>query len=129
MTSRRPVASRCWAIRRAPSSTSDVGAARDWYGELFDWTYEEMDGADGYQDARNRDGWLAAGLTQLPVPGVTPAWGVSFSVADVAVACERAEELGGSTILPRTDTPVGDIAVVSDPQGRPLTFFAGDTEP
>lgn len=110
-------------------STSDVGTAKDWYGELFGWTWEQLEGDGGWANARNRDGGLAAGLTQLPVPGVTPAWEVSFTVADVPAACGRAEELGGSTIMPRTETPVGDVAVVSDPQGAPMSLFDGETDP
>jgi uncharacterized protein len=110
-------------------STSDVAAAKDWYGELFGWTWEQLDSDGGWENARNRDGGLAAGLTQLPVPGVTPAWEVSFTVADIPAACRRAEELGGTTIMPPTETPVGDVAVVSDPQGAPMSLFEGETDP
>jgi predicted enzyme related to lactoylglutathione lyase len=39
------------------------------------------------------------------------------------------EELGGATILPRTETPVGGIAVVRDPDGAPFAFFDGENEP
>jgi uncharacterized protein len=110
-------------------STSNVPAAKDWYGQLLGWTWEELEGSGGYELARTPDGRLNGGLAQLPVPGVTPTWEVCFTVADVAAACERAEELGGATIMPRMTSPVGDFAQVSDPQGAPLSFFAGDTDP
>jgi hypothetical protein len=54
---------------------------------------------------------------------------VSFTVADIPAACGRAEELGGSTIMPRTETPVGAVAVVSDPQDAPMSLFDGETDP
>lgn len=110
-------------------STSDLPAAKDWYSALFGWTWEELEGGGGYANARNSEGWLTAGAMQLPVPGVTPTWQVSFSVEDAAAACGRAEELGGSTIMPRTETPVGGVAVAADPQGAPLGLFDGETEP
>ena len=110
-------------------SSSDLPAARDWYSELFGWTWEELEGGGGYANARNSEGWLTGGAMQLPVPGVTPTWQVSFSVEDAAAACGRVEELGGSTIMPRTETPVGGVAVAADPQGAPLGLFDGETEP
>jgi uncharacterized protein len=110
-------------------SSSNLPAAKEWYSALFGWTWEELEGGGGWANARNSEGWLTAGAMQLPVPGVTPTWQVSFSVEDAAAACGRAEELGGSTIMPRTETPVGGVAVAADPQGAPLGLFDGETEP
>jgi uncharacterized protein len=110
-------------------STSDVEAARDWYSELFGWTWEDLEGGGGYAFARNRDGWLNAGLMRLPVPGVTPTWEVSFTVRDASATCEKVEGLGGSTLIPRIETPVGGKAVVADPQGAPIGLFDGEIEP
>jgi uncharacterized protein len=110
-------------------STPDVAAARDWYARLFEWTWEELEGGGGWWNARNRDGWLTGSVSGLPAEGVPPNWQVSFRVEDAAAACARAEELGGATTLPRTETPVGGIAVVRDPEGAPFGFFDGVNEP
>jgi uncharacterized protein len=110
-------------------STADVAAARDWYTELFGWSWEELEGAGGWWNARNRDGWLAGSAGDLPAEGVPSNWQVTFRVEDVAASCARVEELGGATILSRTETPVGGIAVVRDPDGAPFAFFDGENDP
>jgi uncharacterized protein len=110
-------------------STADIAAARDWYAELFEWSWEELEGEGGWWNARNRDGWLAGSAGDLPAEGVPSNWQVTFRVEDVAASCTRVEELGGATILPRTETPVGGIAVVRDPEGAPFAFFDGDNDP
>lgn len=110
-------------------STADIAAARDWYAELFEWSWEELEGGGGWWNARNRDGWLTGSAGDLPAEGVPSNWQVTFRVEDVAASCARVEELGGATILPRTETPVGGIAVVRDPDGAPFAFFDGENEP
>ncbi len=110
-------------------ATNDVDAAKDWYSGLFGWTWEELEGAPGWWNARGRDGRLAGSVAVLPVGGVPPNWQVSFTVEDAVMACERVEQQGGSVTLPRMDTPVGGIAVVSDPQGAPMGLFDGVPEP
>jgi uncharacterized protein len=110
-------------------STLEVGSARDWYAQLFGWSWEELEGADGWWNARNRDRWLTGSLSDLPAEGVPPNWMVSFRVEDAAAACARVEELGGATTVPPTETPVGGIAVVRDPDGAPFGFFDGENEP
>jgi hypothetical protein len=42
---------------------------------------------------------------------------VYFGTADADATAAKAAELGGSVIVPPFDTPVGRIAVLSDPQG------------
>ena len=110
-------------------ATNDVDAAKDWYSSLFGWTWQELEGAPGWWNARGSDGRLAGSVAVLPVPGVPPNWQVSFTVEDAVAACGRAEEQGGSITMPRMETPVGGIAVVSDPQGAPMGFFDGESEP
>ncbi len=110
-------------------STADIAAARDWYAELFEWSWEELEGGGGWWNARNRDGWLTGSAGDLPAEGVPSNWQVTFRVEDVVASCARVEELGGATILPRTETPVGGIAVVRDPDGAPFAFFDGENEP
>ena len=40
-----------------------------------------------------------------------------FGTADADATAVKAAELGGSVVVPPFDTPVGRIAVLSDPQG------------
>ena len=44
-------------------------------------------------------------------------WHVYFGTEDADATAAKAAELGGSVIVAPFDTPVGRIAVLSDPQG------------
>jgi uncharacterized protein len=111
-------------------STTDVDAARSFYGELFGWTTEPFeDDAGDYWNFRNRDGWLNGGLMAVPTPDMPPSWRVLFTVHDVQDAVRRAKELGGDVVVLPTSTALGDIAVVHDPAGAAFGLFDGETEP
>jgi hypothetical protein len=51
------------------------------------------------------------------MPGVPSHWHVYFGTDDADATAAKAVELGGSIVVPPFDTPVGRIAVLSDPQG------------
>jgi uncharacterized protein len=53
--------------------------------------------------------------------GEPPRWSADFWVADVDAAVASAERLGGRTIAPPSDTPVGQTAVLADPTGVSFT--------
>jgi predicted enzyme related to lactoylglutathione lyase len=62
-----------------------------------------------------------AGL-MTPPPGMPdgapPFWDVSFAVADADATVARAQELGGSVLMPASDmTGIGRIASLTDPYG------------
>jgi predicted enzyme related to lactoylglutathione lyase len=46
-----------------------------------------------------------------------PSWSVDFWTGDVDAAATKAVELGGSVVMPPSETPVGATAVLADPQG------------
>ena len=54
-------------------------------------------------------------------------WTVSFRVADADADAARAQQLGGTVLLPPMDIPIGRFAIVSDPAGAAfsITVFAG----
>ena len=49
---------------------------------------------------------------------------VSFWVPDADQAAARAQELGGTVLLPPMDIPIGRFTVVADPQGAAFTAAA-----
>jgi predicted enzyme related to lactoylglutathione lyase len=112
-------------------ATSDVEAAMGFYAELLGWTTEPVDdGQGGYWNWRNRDGWLNAGVTALPDEDAPPHWQVWFTVEDAAGGVARAQELGGTELVPAVPTPLGeDVAVLRDPTGAAFVLFAGDIDP
>jgi len=112
--------------------TTDVGAAKKFYGELFGWSMQDMPTCDmGYTMAKVGDK-EAAGIMGIPpdFKHLPPAWSAYVTVDDVDKQAAKAETLGGKIILPAQDIPeVGRFAVISDPQGAILsiiTYFTKD---
>lgn len=107
---------------------TDVPAALSFYRSLFGWRSEEMESpgmtytvlstAEGDQRETSFGGLAPA------QEGMEPRWIPYFSVADVDATVGRAQEQGGSVIMPATDVPdVGRIAWLADPHGAPFALL------
>lgn len=106
-------------------ASPDPGRAREFYGELLGWEVEPED--TGYGVIR-REGTPSGGIR--PQQDQEPAhWLVYFTVGscDDAVAAVRSG--GGSVIAAPTDTPMGRVAAVRDPQGAAFAVFEGEVDP
>ena len=55
-------------------------------------------------------------------PELPSFWQIYICVDDVPATVKRAEELGGSVIMPATDTPYGTLATVHDPNGALISL-------
>ena len=55
--------------------------------------------------------------------GMPNHWHVYFAVADADAAAAKIRELGGSVMAGPFDTPIGKMAVVTDPQGAAFSIF------
>jgi len=112
--------------------SSDAGAARAFYTELFGWSVDETPMGDGPPYVRFRlDGLDVAAMYQVDPnqPNAVPDnWGAYVSVDDVDAAVARADELGGSILVPPFDVmTAGRMAVLADPQGATFSLWqAGD---
>ena len=115
-------------------ATNDVEAASSFYRALFGWAIEEVDtgGGPGYWlihhdgAAEGRNG----GMRELSPAeeGVPPNWVPYFTARSVDDTLARADELGGSTLVPATMIPAGRIAAIRDPQGAVFSIFEGDVD-
>ncbi|MFF1883510.1 VOC family protein [Pseudarthrobacter sp. NPDC058196] len=87
----------CWVDTWQP----DPKAAKEFYGQLFGWSFDEaipMSGVDGdYYQAR-LDGRPVAGVGQAP-PQSPAGWLTHVRVEDVAEASARAEQAGGRQLM------------------------------
>jgi predicted enzyme related to lactoylglutathione lyase len=111
--------------------TPELEQAKSFYGGVFGCTVQEIPGAtQGSADAPTRYslqlGDLLVGGCHAPVPeeGDAPRWTVSFRVADADESAARAEQLGGSVLLPPMDVPVGRFAILADAAGAAFTVAA-----
>ena len=113
--------------------TTDVEAAKGFYGELFGWAFNGMDMPNGgtywiAQVGDSRVGGLMKKPDEVPAPS---HWAAYVSVDDVDAAVARAKALGGQSPMPPMDYPgVGRMGVIIDPKGAVSWAFKstqGDT--
>jgi hypothetical protein len=101
--------------------TPDLAVARHFYGTLFGWQFQDVEGDPNYSLAL-LNGEPVAGLFRKPLPaGATPpqpAWLTFLSVPDVDAALRAALADGGSVLSKARDYPRrGRQAVLADPDG------------
>ena len=107
--------------------TDDPAAAERFYGELFGWTVARDDAAStdpAYQVISTGSDGLRGGL--FATRGRMPSYAVfTVLVEDVADACRRAEEAGGTVQRGPEVNPVGvTFAHLLDPAGNHLAVFS-----
>jgi predicted enzyme related to lactoylglutathione lyase len=97
-------------------ATTDVARVKSFFGELVGWSYQ-TDPA-GYTTITNA-GRATGGIREQAMDqrDGTPAWLPYFEVKGSEVAARRALQLGARGAAPSTDSPLGRLAVITDPQG------------
>lgn len=102
--------------------TSDVAAAKAFYGKLFGWVTEDM--PEMNYTVINVAGKGMGGIMATPseAKGMPPAWGAYVTVDDVDTTARLAVELGGKVVVEPMDIPkVGRFCVIQDPQGAVIS--------
>lgn len=98
--------------------TRDLPAAREFYGKVFGWDWEETQMDVGPYTVFKVDGRPIAGgldMTNLLPDTVPPHWLVYFTVKDTNGTIDRVKELGGQCLAGPMPTPMGPMAVLDDP--------------
>jgi predicted enzyme related to lactoylglutathione lyase len=101
----------CWV----DLATSDPERARDFYGQLFGWTF---DGTGDYTDCL-RNGARAAGIAQnTEDSGYPDAWTTYFASADAEQTAALADDSGGQSVRAPLEIPMtGTTGLLVDPGG------------
>ncbi len=132
--------------------TRDAEGAKSFYGSVFGWGTLELDGGfqawtlPGYGDhlqandpglrervaeAGGPTGFEDVVASIVPIAGDQPEvpahWGVTFAVDDADAVASKADELGGTVVVPPFDAPWVRMTVITDPQGA--TFVASKFVP
>jgi len=104
--------------------STDVGAAKSFYGKLFDWKMEDMPLGDStYTMIKVGDG-TGGGLMKNPMPDATSSWLAYVQVEDLKKAVEKARSLGGTIMKDKTDVMgMGALAIINDPTGAMLGLW------
>ncbi len=108
--------------------TSDIDAARRFYGGIFGWEFAGPGPMPGdppgeYHVARLRGGDVA-GIGSQPTAPAPAAWNTHVSVDSVDDAAARAAAAGGMVLMPPFDAaPAGRLAVIADPAGAAICLW------
>jgi uncharacterized protein len=112
-------------------NTRDVPAAKEFYADVFGWSFEdsEFEGAGTYTAIKLGD-QAVGGILDVTerVPAEVPAhWLVYFGVDDADASVEVAKQNGGEVPAGPFDiAEVGRIAVVKDPWGAVFAVIQPD---
>ena len=114
----------CWI----DLATTDIEAAKKFYGELLGWSFHEMPAGsmpytmcliDGKQVAA-----MAPQMEDQKKMGIPPNWMPYVSVASCDAATAKAVELGGKVLEPPFDVmDVGRMSALQDPSGAVLSLW------
>lgn len=100
--------------------TPDLQRAKAFYGELFQWKFNDLD-LPGPKFALAEEGGPLSGAM---MEDARPFWLNYVTVDDAVEAGKKAERLGGKILRERTVVPgAGAFVVVADPLGAPMALW------
>jgi predicted enzyme related to lactoylglutathione lyase len=109
--------------------TTDVPAARVFYAKVLGWEAQDAPTPVFPYTLFNAGKISVSGAMGLPEEatrmGATPRWMGYVGVKDVDATANRIEQLGGTVYVPPTDSNIGRISVVADPQKATLALVDG----
>ncbi len=105
-------------------ATPDMDGSAQFYGELFGWTFEAMEGEMPYRVIKNAEGRSNGGIR--PATETEPTyWLVYFGSEDIDASLARSSELGGTPLLGPMEVGPGRFGVVQAPDGAVFALYAG----
>jgi len=107
-------------------TTTSLQQAKEFYGGLFDWQFNPVQGSDQAAEIVSRG--TAIGTLRVADGKISPFNGaVYIQVSDLPASCKKAKELGG--MIPpgfpfNLPDGTGAIALVADPAGHPVGLYS-----
>jgi predicted enzyme related to lactoylglutathione lyase len=109
--------------------TTDIAAAQVFYGKVVGWDARDASTSDFAYRMFTVGNAPMAGLMNLPEEGLrkgaTPRWAGYVAADDVDMTAARIRHLGGTLYVPPTDSNIGRISVIADPQTATLALVSG----
>lgn len=105
--------------------TRDLDGAKDFYTKLFGWTYSINESSPSEYYIIENQGQMNGGMLKMTEEWgeMPPYWGVYFTVSDMKETVQTVEKLGGKICCAPFNTPVGQMCVITDPQGAALNLI------
>jgi predicted enzyme related to lactoylglutathione lyase len=111
--------------------TTDVAAATAFYGNVVGWAVKDASTPELAYTVVTAHDAPVAGLMDLPEEGLrlgaTPRWLGYIAVDDIDVTTAQIARLGGAILVSPTDSNIGRISLVTDPQKATFALIAGPT--
>lgn len=105
-------------------NTTDLEKAKTFYGQLFDWSLDEMPMPEGSYILINVGDGTGGGMMRHPVAGAPSMWCPYVLVDDLEARATRVAALGGTLLKPPTEVPgMGRFAIVMDPTGAVIGLW------
>ena len=111
--------------------TTDLAEAAAFYRKVVGWDVKDASTRELAYTVLNAGDAPVGGLMELPEEGrrmgATPRWIGYVAVDDMDATATRIRRLGGAILLPPTDTNIGRVSVVADPQKATFALVTGLT--
>ena len=105
-------------------STTDVGKAKSFYSQLFDWKLEDLAMSDGTYTMISVGEGTGGGMMKHPMPGAPSMWLSYVLVDDIETSTNKVRALGGVVMKDKTEVPgMGWLAIIVDPTGAHLGLW------
>jgi predicted enzyme related to lactoylglutathione lyase len=106
--------------------TTDIDAARTFYGDLFGWQFEIGPAETGYYSTALLDGKRVAGVFTMDADH-PPVWTTYLATGDADATADAVARAGGTLVQPIMDVmDLGRMTVIKDPTGGTFgTWQAG----
>ena len=101
---------------------SDGAKLQDFYGKLFDWKIN-ADNPMNYGIVDNAGEGINGGIGGCPDGSRQVTWYVQ--VDDIDGYLKKAEQMGGKTVMPRTEMDMVTLAMLADPEGNVVGLVEG----
>jgi hypothetical protein len=109
--------------------TTDVADAKAFYAKVVGWGAQDASTPGLPYTLLTAGKASVSGLMELPEDarkmGATPRWMGYVAVKDVDATADRLKVLGGAVYVAPTNSNIGRISVVADPQTATLALVAG----
>ena len=111
--------------------TTDVAAASDFYGKVVGWGATDASTPELAYTMLTAGDVPVGGLMDIPEEGrrlgATPRWVGYVAVDDIDATASQIRRRGGAVLLPPTDSNIGRVSVVADPQKANFALVSGLT--
>jgi uncharacterized protein len=107
-------------------TSQDPARLVEFYRKMFDWTADSSDPSYSLIDTGAGEAAIGGGIGATQGPDDPGCVTIYLRVEDLQTSLDKAETLGGKTLVPPTDLPggYGRFALFADPDGHSVGLWS-----